>query len=413
MGTRSLGRLSVLKIKSITQPGRHCDGGGLYLQISKAGARSWIFRYQLNGRVRDMGLGSANAFGLADARELAGHCRRQLAGGFDPVEDRLRVKRAKLLEQASAVTFEECARQLVEAKRPSWRSAKHAAQWLSSFETYAFPHFGKVAVGAIDTGLVLKALEPIWQAKNETAGRVRLRIEAVLDAAKARGWRDGDNPARWRGHLENLLARPSKVRHVQHHPALPYTDIGAFMAELRAQEGMAAQAMELLILTATRTSEAIGARWEELDLEAGVWTVPASRIKAGKEHRIPLSAPAHALLAKLNMHRTGQFVFPGLKAKKPLSNMALLKLLERMGRSDITTHGFRSTFRDWAAEQTNFPREVAEMALAHAIENKVEAAYRRGGLFEKRTKLMAAWAEYCATVRSNARVLPLKRAQSN
>jgi integrase len=410
MGARSINRLSPVAIKRLTEFGRYCDGGGLYLQIGPGPSRYWIYRYQIQGRVRDMGLGPASVLGLAEARALAAQYRLQKVMGLDPIEDRRLKRRQKNLEAASAVSFEECARKLIDAKKPSWRSAKHGDQWLSTLTTYAFPHFGDLAVGTVDTNLVLKALEPIWQKKNETAGRVRERIEAVLDAARARGLREGENPARWRGHLENLLPKPSAIRRVRHHPALPYAEISNFMAALRSLKSTAALAMEFLILTATRTSETIGARWDEIDLPHGVWTIPSSRIKAGKEHRIPLPAPAITLLEKLHQHRVGPYVFPGMKSGKPLSNMALLKLLGRMGWADITTHGFRSTFRDWAAEQTNFPREVAEMALAHAIENKVEAAYRRGGLFQKREKLMAAWALYCGTARSGAQIIPLKTA---
>lgn len=408
MGKRSYSRLSSLGFSKLKLPGRHCDGGGLYLQISKEGTRSWIFRYQRDGKVHDMGLGSALVIGLADARDFAMECRRLLARGIDPIEERQRKRREKVVEAASALTFEHCARDLIEAKRPSWRSEKHAGQWLSTLQAYAFPHFGALPVASIDTSLVLKALTPIWNTKTDTAVRVRERIEAVLDAAKARGARDGENPARWKGHLEALLPSPSKVKKVRHQPALPYTEIAAFMELLRRQQSTAALAMELLILTATRTSETINARWQELDLAAGVWTIPADRIKAGKEHQIPLSEPAKGLLNKLHSFRRGEFVFPGQRQGKPLSNMALLKLLERMGFDHITTHGFRSTFRDWAAEQTNFPREVAEMALAHAIENKVEAAYRRGGLFEKRAKLMAAWAAHCAHLR-NTQIVNLRQ----
>lgn len=408
MGRRSYSRLSSLGFAKLFAVGRHCDGGGLYLQVSKEGTRSWIFRYQFEGRVRDMGLGSALVIGLADARDFATECRRLLARGLDPIEERLRKRREKAIEAAGALSFKACAEELIEAKRPSWRSAKHAAQWLSTLQAYAFPHFGSLPVSAVDTSLVLKALTPIWNVKNETAVRVRERIEAVLDAARARGARNGENPARWKGHLETLLPSPSKVKKVRHQPALPYSEIAQFMELIRKQQSTAALAMELLILTATRTSETINARWEEFDLDAGIWAIPASRIKAGKEHRIPLSEPAKRLLEKLHACQTSEFVFPGRRQGKPLSNMALLKLLERMGFDHITTHGFRSTFRDWAAELTNFPREVAEMALSHAIENKVEAAYRRGGLFDKRSKLMAAWASYCEKT-SKGIVVPLHK----
>jgi integrase len=343
-----------------------------------------------------MGLGSASIIGLADARTFAAQCRALVARRIDPIEERRRRQQQAALEAATAVTFKQAALSVIEAKRPSWRNAKHAAQWQSTLEAYAFHLFGHLPVRDVDTALVLRSLKPIWATKNSTAGRVRERIEAVLDAAKAEGLRTGENPARWKGHLEYKLAKPSKVQPVKHHAALPYPEIPAFMDQLRTHECVAAWAMEFLILTATRTSEAIGARWDEIDLEAGRWTIPGERIKAGKTHQIPLSEPALALLRRLQRLRVGEFVFPGLRPGKPLSNMAMLKLLDRMGRRyEITTHGFRSTFRDWAAEQTTHAGEVVEMALAHTIENKVEAAYRRGDLFEKRRFLMRDWGEYC------------------
>jgi integrase len=302
------------------------------------------------------------------------------------------------------MTFKQCATAYIDAHRLGWKNEKHAAQWASTLEAYANPIFGDLPVQAIDTGLVMKALEPIWRTKTETASRLRGRIEAVLDWATVREFRRGDNPARRRGHLDKLLPQRAKVQKVRHHPALPYAEIGAFMASLRSQEGCAARALEFLILTAGRTGEVIGALWSEIDLAEGVWIVPASRMKAGKEHRVPLSAPAIKVIreqqaaAELVEGRLNGFVFPGGRPGKGLSNMALLKLLERMKRDDLTAHGFRSTFRDWAAEQTHFPRDVAEMALAHTISDKVEAAYRRGDLFEKRRLLMEAWATYCGTV---------------
>jgi len=405
---RTLHRLTALKAQHISKPGLHNDGGGLYLQVSPSGSKSWKLRYTLQGRVRDMGLGGLADVTLAEARDQAARYRKLTARGIDPLAQRQQERAAKALEAARAITFRDMAAMYIDARRPSWRSSKHAQQWEATLKTYAFPHFGHLAVRDVETGLVMKALEPIWQTKTETAGRLRERIEAVLDAAKARGWREGENPARWRGHLENLLPRPSSFHKVKHHRALPFSEMSTFMATLRQQPGQSARALELVILTATRTGEALGARWAEVDLEQGIWTIPADRIKAGREHRIPLSAPAKALLEKLLHERVDEFVFPGGKKGKPLSNMALLTLLHRMGRTDIVPHGFRSTFRDWAAEQTNFPPYVAEMALAHTIENKVEAAYRRGDLMTKRQKLMAAWAAYIDGGRPSA-VLPFAR----
>jgi integrase len=311
------------------------------------------------------------------------------------------------LEAAKGMTFRACAERYIEAHKAGWRNPKHALQWMSTLASYAYPVFGDLPVKAIDVGLVMKAVEPIWATKTETASRLRGRIESVLDWAAARGYRHGDNPARWRGHLDKLLPKRAKMQRVQHHPALAYDEVGAFMDALRSQGGIAARALAFCILTATRTSETLNARWDEIDLAAKLWVIPAGRIKAGKEHRVPLSAPALAILRQLAETRSGEFVFPGGKGGKPLSNMALLALLKRMERSDLTVHGFRSAFRDWAAERTHYPREVAEMALAHAIGDKVEAAYRQGDLFEKRRRLMEEWARFCASPRHSRDVVPI------
>jgi integrase len=356
-----------------------------------------------------MGLGSAELVSLADAREKALAARKLLLNGVDPIEEKKAARASAALEAAKGMTFESCAEAYIEAHKAEWRNAKHANQWGSTLKAYVYPIFGDLPVSRIDVGLVMKALEPIWTAKTETANRLRGRIEAVLDWATVRGYRQGDNPARWRGHLDSLLPRRAKVQKVEHHAALPYAEVGAFMEALRQQEGLSALALEFLILTATRTSETIGATWSEFDLDAATWTIPAKRIKAGKEHRVPLSPAALAIVKRMCELRSGEFVFPGGKRGRPLSNMALLKLLERMGRDDLTAHGFRSTFRDWAAERTNFPREVAEMALAHAVGDKVEAAYRRGDLFQKRRHLMEAWAKHCANVRPAGNVHPMQK----
>jgi integrase len=387
--------------------GMHSDGGGLYLQVTPSGA-SWLYCFMLNGRSREMGLGPLHSVGLADARRKAEGARRLRAEGIDPIEAR-KAERAKIaLEAARAITFKDAAEKFIEAHRAGWRNAKHADQWSSTLETYVYPMLGSLSVQDIDVPLVLKVLEPIWKTKTETASRVRGRIEAVLDWATVRGYRRGDNPARWRGLLENVLPQRSKVQRVAHHAALPYAEIGAFVAALRKQEGISALALEFTILTAARTGEVIGAKWGEFDLVEKTWTIPAERMKGGREHRVPLSVRALEILAEmkplaqvaLGQDETEAFVFPGGKPGKPLSNMAMLKLLERMGRDDLTAHGFRSTFRDWAAERTSYPREVAEMALAHSIGDKVEAAYRRGDLFEKRRRLMNEWAKFCSTVPS-------------
>jgi integrase len=359
-----------------------------------------------------MGLGSAAIIGLADARDFAAQCRGLVAKGVDPLEERARKQKQALLEAASAVTFETCAANLIEAKRPSWRNQKHAAQWERSLRTYAFPSIGRLPVGSVDTAMVLNVLQPIWQTKHKTANRLRERLEAILDAAKARGFRQGENPARWRGHLENLLAKPTTARLVKHHAALPYFEISEFMVNLRKSHQLAARALELLILTATRTNEVLSSEWDEFDLDNSIWVIPAHRTKTGKVHKVPLSAPALALLRKLGEQQDSGYVFPGQRHGKPLCHMAQSKQLHRMGRRDITVHGFRTTFRDWAAEQTNFSREVAEMALGHSIGSAVEAAYRRGTLFDKRARLMSAWATFCATPRPSVVVVPIRASQT-
>ncbi len=406
---RQIGRLTALAVSRAKAAGMYADGGGLYLQVTAAGARTWIFRYTLQGRTRDMGLGSLSAVSLAEARTRALEARRLKSAGIDPIGARDGQRAMERAETAKQITFKDAAEAFIKAHQAGWRNAKHCEQWRNTLATYVYPLMGALPVQQIDAGLVVRVLEPIWTTKAETAGRIRQRIEAVLDSATARGYRSGENPARWRGHLQNLLPALSKVRRVQHHPALPYTEIGAFMAELRKETGLAARALELLILTATRTTEAIAARWFEIDLEQKIWTIPAERIKAGREHRIPLSPAAVALLHQLAKTKDSEFVFPG-RPGKPLSDGALLALLRRLTGSDLTTHGFRSTFRDWAAEQTNFPREVAEMALSHAIGDKVEAAYRRGDLLEKRRRMMEAWATFAATKPPAGKVvIPMQR----
>ena len=396
---RTIGRLTALKFSRAIKPGMYPDGGGLYLQVTGAGARSWIYRFMLHGKEREMGLGSASAVGLSDARQKAAECRRLRQEGIDPIEARRAGRQQAAIEAAKAITFDECAEAYISAHRAGWRNEKHAAQWGSTLATYATPVIGKLPVQAVDTGLVLKVLEPIWVAKSETATRVRGRIEAILDWAKVRNYREGENPARWRGHLDKLLPAPSKVHKIEHHAALPFAELPAFMTALQAQEGVAARALEFTILTAARTGETLGLDWGEVSETEGVWTVAAHRMKAGKEHRVPLTAPALNIIGLMKpLARDGvTFVFPGGKHGKPLSNMAMTSVLRRMGRGDLTVHGFRSSFRDWAAERTSFSGEVVEMALAHAVGSKVEAAYRRGDLFEKRSELMAAWAAYLET----------------
>ena len=390
-------KLTALKVANLKTPGMHADGGGLYLQITGNGdervAKSWIYRFTLAGRTREMGLGSATVIGLAAARDKAAECRRQRSEGNDPIQLRNAERAQAALAAAQSMTFKECREKFIAAQRAGWRNQKHRAQWETTLECYVEPIFGAVSIQAIDTGLILKVLEPIWREKPETASRVRGRIEAIIDFAAAHGWRQGENPARWRGHLDKLLPARGKVRKVKHHAALPFDQVPAFIAELRNQPGIAARALEFTILTVARTSEALGAPPAEINAAAKVWAVPESRTKGGREHRVPLSARALELASGAD----GPYIFAAPAGDRPLSNMAMAMVLRRMGRNEITVHGFRSSFRDWAAERTNFPSEVVEMALAHAVGDKVEAAYRRGNLFEKRRRLMDAWTNYCLT----------------
>jgi integrase len=408
---RTIGKLTALAVSQAKRRGYYGDGGGLFLQVSAGGSKSWVFRYKVDGKLREMGLGPVHTVGLADARQKALNCRKARLDGRDPIDERRASRMAAKLDAAKAMTFQACAERYIAAHKAGWRNPKHAAQWPATLGTYVYPVFGSLPVQAVDVGLVLKAIEPIWTTKPETAGRVRGRIESVLDWATARGYRRGENPARWRGHLENLLPKKGKVRRVEHHAALPYAELAAFMTALRQQEGVAACALEFAILTAARTGEVIGARWEEINLAEKLWTIPAKRMKAGKEHRVPLSDAALAILEELAKVREADFVFPGGRHGRPISNMAMLMTLRRMGRGDLTAHGFRSSFRDWAAERTTFPAEVAEMALAHTLSDKVEAAYRRGDLFQKRRQLAEAWAKFCTAAPAAGQVVPIRVAQ--
>ena len=385
-------------------PGRYGDGDGLYLLVRSPEVAFWVFRYTRSGRLREMGLGRARGndkVELAAARERVRGLRAVIRSGHDPLEQRdVELERAKAQAQQAAIaaiTFRTVADQYVKVHKPGWQNTKHATQWTATLATYVYPHFGDVPVADVGTEHVLAALHPIWSTKPETAARVRGRIESILDYAKAMSWRAGENPATWRGHLVKLLPSRARVAPVEHHAALPYAEIGGFMADLRAQAGVAARVLEFAILTAARSGEVLGATWGEIDLEGRTWTIPAGRMKAKREHRVPLSGPALVLLsemAKLRAsHDRGEYVFPGAAARRPLSNMAMAMVLRRMRREEITVHGFRSTFRDWTAEKTSVPNEVAEAALAHVVGDKVEAAYRRGDLFEKRRELMEGWAE--------------------
>jgi integrase len=387
---RAGNRLSAVKVTKATKPGFLCDGHGLYLRIGPTGAKSWVFRYRRNGKLHDLGLGPLHTVSLANARAKALDLRRQRLDGVDPLTAKREAAVKARVAGAKVMTFRQCADAYILAHRAGWRNSTHAYQWTATLATYVHPIFGEIAVHMVDVGLVMKAIEPIWTTKPETASRVRGRIESVIDWATARGHRKGENPARWRGHLENLLPKKSKVRRVEHHAALPYSELADFIAELRQREGVAARALEFTILTAARTGEVIGASSSEIDFEARLWTLPAGRMKAGREHRVPLSEPALSILRPIYEARTSDKVFQ-------LSNMALLMLLRRMGRGELTVHGFRSTFSDWCAEQTAFASEVREMALAHVVGDKTEAAYRRGDLFQKRRQLMEEWGRYCST----------------
>ncbi len=392
-----MNQLSVTAVKAKVEPGYYGDGAGLYLQVSKAGTKSWLFKYTLVGKTREMGLGPLHAISLAEARDKAAHCRKLLVEKVDPIVARDAAQRAAQLEAARSMTFDQCAEAYIQANRDGWKNAKHVAQWTSTLAVYASPHFGSLPVQSIDTALVMKALQPIWKTKNETASRVRGRIASVLDWATVSEYRQGDNPARWTGHLEHKLPAPSKVKKVEHHPALPFAEIQSFTRALRGQAGVAARALEFAILTAARTNEVLGARWQEIDVDAALWIIPADRMKAGKEHRIPMIARALALIGEQGDADDQAFVFPGMRMGSALSNMAMLAVLKRMERTDVVPHGFRSTFRDWAGSSTSHPREVIEHALAHQLKDKAEAAYARGDLLAKRRVLMNDWSNYCET----------------
>jgi integrase len=394
---RQINRLSARTVATISKDGRHADGGGLYLSISPNGGRRWVFMFRWHGKQTEIGLGSARDVTLARARELASQARAKRAQGINPKDAR---------RPSEGATFGECADRVIEAMRPSWRNSKHAAQWEMTLRDYAAP-LRRLPVDKITTDDVLSVLKSLWNEKPETASRLRGRIERVLDAAKAQGLRIGENPARWRGHLDQLLPKRQRLTR-GHHAALPYTELPTFMSDLRGRQAIAALALEFAILAAARSGEALGARWDEFDLERALWTIPATRMKAQREHRVPLSDRAQQIIDMMHKARDGEFVFPGQNTGKPLSAMALEMVLRRMKVEAATVHGFRSTFRDWAAEQTHFTNEVCEAALAHVIENKAEAAYRRGDMLEKRRELMEVWASYC-TAAPGGTVVPFSR----
>jgi integrase len=413
--------LTVKKIAGLVEPGRYADGKGLYLQVISRSNRSWLLRYERpdhrSGRAgkrreRWMGLGPVSDFTLDEARERARKARQQLNDGVDPLEAR-REERAKqateaALAAAKGKTFKECAQLYFDRHSAAWKNKKHIAQFLSTLSVYAYPKIGALPVADVNRDLVLSCVQPIWNAKNATAARVLRRIRGVLDFAKVNGWRDGENPAAWEGNLEHALPKPGTVTEVKHHAALPFTQVHDFVTQLRERNGIAARALEFLILTAARTGEVTGARWSEINLQDKLWIIPAARMKAKKDHRVPLCDRALAILKALP--REGDFVFPGDEKDTPLGHSAMDQVRKRMGRRDFTVHGFRSTFRDWAAERTTYANHVVEMALAHAIGSRVEAAYRRGDLIAKRARLMADWAKYCMAklVDTAGNVIPMR-----
>ncbi|ANY79685.1 integrase [Microvirga ossetica] len=381
--TRQLHTLSARTVATLTKPGRHSDGGGLYLNITTSGARSWVFMWKAHGKRREMGLGALRDVPLAKARERAAEARQKLADGLDPIAARD--------SKPKVMTFGEAAGALIESMSSSWRNEKHRAQWKMTLTAYCEPLRSK-PVTEIGTEDVLRVLQPLWTTKPETASRLRGRMERVFDFARARGQGVGENPARWRSHLDAVLPKRAKLTR-GHHKAMPFDEVPAFLTALRERDGMAPRALEFAILTAARSGEVFGALWEEFDLEGRVWTVPAARMKAGRVHRVPLSDRAVEILREMEQKRLSELVFPGTKPGRPLSVMALEMVLRRM-KLDVTVHGFRSAFRDWAGERTHFPREVAEAALAHLVGDAVERAYRRGDALEKRRELMDAWARF-------------------
>jgi len=417
--------LTELKIKH-AKPGYWLDGEGLYLQVSKSGAKSWIYRFQLNGKRREMGIGSLAGISAKEARRRAVDARALVHDKIDPLEHRKQQIQAAAARAtqiaAGAVTFKKVSLEYIEANRAGWKNAKHGSQWENTLATYAYPVMGDIPVGDVDTAMVLEVLNPLWLTTTETAKRLRGRIEQILSFARVKGYRQGENPAAWRGHLDNVLPAPSKIAPHKPQPALPYDQMSAFIGKLREHEGATILCLEFLILTASRCGEASAAKWDEIDMEKGVWTIPAERMKARREHRVPLSDAALAVLTKAKEIRQGECVFPGRGVGEPVNTGGLGQPLKRMNAGrvkaglekwvdaqsgrDIVPHGFRSSFRDWAAEATHYDRDMVEMALAHVVENKVEAAYRRGDMFQKRMQMMNDWAAWCESKKAG-NVMPL------
>jgi integrase len=404
-------RLTAVAAAKEKRPGRYSAGDGLYLQVGAGGGKSWVFRYQRDGVPRHMGLGGFGVLSLAEARQRAHEARKLLLDGIDPLENRRAQRTEALLKAARDITFRTCAQEFIASQEAGWRNSDHKRQWRSTLDRYVYPYIGDLPVATIDATQVLAVLKPIWISKRETASRIRGRIESILNLATALKYRAGENPARWRGNLEHLLSEHKKSEVVKHHPALPYSQVAAFLADLRTRQGTAALALEVTILTALRSGEALRAEWREIDLQARIWTIPKERMKGGREHKVPLVPRVVEILETLPR---GRYVFPGSRPDRPLNVAAMLRVIARMKRTGITTHGFRSTFRDWASETTNHPNRVVEMALAHAIGDDVERAYRRGDLLTKRTALMGDWADFCAgssVVVGGDNVLPIRQAR--
>jgi integrase len=402
---RTLNRLTAMRVAKAKKPGLLADGGGLYLRIAPGGSKQFIFRYAVNGRLRDMGIGPTHTVDLAMARERALEARRLRLDGIDPIAHKRARMAALRAADARAMTFRQCAEGFVKDNERKWKNAAHRQQWTSTLASYVYPVLGDLPVAAIDTPLVLRVVKPLWGRVPETASRVRGRIEAVLGWATVHHYRSGDNPARWQGLLEHAL--PARMRN-RHHVALPYVEVGGFMRNLRQNNSVAARCLEMLVLTATRLKEATNASWAEIDLPNRMWTIPANRMKGGREHRVPLSDDAVAVLKSMQEIRHSDYIFPGMHVGRPVGARTIADIVKELAGREITIHGFRSTFRDWASERTNFPREVAEMALAHTIPSAVEAAYRRGDLFEKRRRLMEAWAEYCTKPKADSKVVAIR-----
>jgi integrase len=407
---KTVKRLKDMQIRRLSKPGSYPDGEGLYLQVRTSGAKDWFYRYEVDGKGRKRGLGSYPTISLEQARDDALECRQLRQQGIDPVDYAKAQRQKEALDEAKSFTFKECALAYINSHQQGWKNRKHESQWRNTLDTYAYPTIGDIGVQDIDIGLVLDVLEPIWYEKTETASRVRQRIENILDWATVKQYRSGDNPALWRGRLDKLLPKRVKVQKPVHFPAMDYRELPGYFQALRKRDSVATRALAFTILTAARNGEARAVTSDELDIKGKVWTIPDNRMKADREHRVPLSAEALKIIKEMEPFKrhTDHFIFPGQAHAKPISEASLLKIVKQQDKT-LTVHGFRSTFRDWCAEQTSFPREVAEAALAHSIRDKTEAAYQRGDLFEKRRRLMDQWMQYCLKGKGKAKVVPIRK----